>query len=70
MQEARKSSGFEITDRITLQWSGSAAVASAFEVHGTEIAEEVLATQVEQVGAHAALAFNDDEIGLAFSVAR
>ncbi|MFT4299875.1 MAG: isoleucine--tRNA ligase [Aeromicrobium sp.] len=68
VQEARKSSGFEITDRITLRWSGSEAVAEAFADHGTEIAREVLA--VEVTADESANAFTEADLGLSFSVDR
>lgn len=70
VQEARKSSGFDITDRITLRWGGTSAVAEAIEVHGREIADEVLALEVDRVEDATGLPFTDDEIGLGFAVAK
>jgi isoleucyl-tRNA synthetase len=47
VQEARKNAGFEISDRISLWWSSDdAEVIQMWADHATEIAGEVLATQV------------------------
>jgi len=70
VQEARKTSGFDITDRITLRWGGGDSIADAIAVHGAEIAEEVLALEVDRAEVGDALPFNDDELGLSFAVAR
>jgi isoleucyl-tRNA synthetase len=44
IQEARKSDGLEVTDRIVVRWSaGDPAVAAALTTHGEMIAGEVLA---------------------------
>ncbi|MGL4832408.1 MAG: class I tRNA ligase family protein, partial [Propionibacteriaceae bacterium] len=68
IQEARKSSGFEVSDRIELQWQGSAEMVDAFTTHQQLIADEVLATSVTRTDA--ATAFVDDELGLKISVAK
>jgi len=48
VQEARKSSGFDITDRIELTWdSEDDDITAVFTEHGTTIAEEVLAVKTE-----------------------
>jgi isoleucyl-tRNA synthetase len=48
VQQLRKDSGFEVTDRIVLHWhSEDPGVAAAFEKHGETIAGEVLAVAVE-----------------------
>jgi len=49
IQEARKKSGLEVTDRITLQWNADDEVSAAIATHQSEIADEVLATTIEQV---------------------
>ncbi len=50
IQEARKSAGLQITDRIAIRWdSQDLDVAAAFDQHGSEIAAEVLAVQVDRV---------------------
>jgi isoleucyl-tRNA synthetase len=50
-QEARKASGFDVSDRITLAWTpddteAGRAVAEAVEAHAALIADEVLAVEV------------------------
>ena len=49
IQEARKKSGLEVTDRITLQWNADDEVSAAIATHQSEIADEVLATTIEQI---------------------
>ncbi len=68
VQEARKSSGLEVTDRITLRWTGSVDVQSAIAAHGSDVADEVLA--VDMTEDPAATTFGDDELGLRFSIAK
>ncbi len=66
VQEARKASGLEITDRIEVRWTGADAVAAALREHAEVIADEVLAvslTEDASAGDH-----GDDELGLRFSV--
>jgi isoleucyl-tRNA synthetase len=47
VQEARKTSGLEVTDRIDLWWSaGDEQARTALEEHGQQLATEVLATAV------------------------
>jgi isoleucyl-tRNA synthetase len=46
VQEARKSTGLEVSDRITLWWTGEGALAEALEEHADQWAGEVLATSV------------------------
>jgi isoleucyl-tRNA synthetase len=68
VQEARKNSGLEVTDRIQLRWTGSPEVQAAMAVYGNDVAEEVLA--VETTEDPAATTFGDDELGLQFSVVK
>jgi isoleucyl-tRNA synthetase len=73
VQEARKSSGLEVTDRICLQWSGSPDVQAAMAAHGSDVADEVLAVTVQERAETedpAAATFSDDELGLQFSIAK
>ena len=49
LQEGRKNAGLEVSDRITLHWSGGEQVAAAALAHGDEIAKEVLAVEMAQV---------------------
>jgi isoleucyl-tRNA synthetase len=46
VQEARKSSGLAVSDRIELWWTGDGAVAQALDEHADALAGEVLATTV------------------------
>ncbi|WP_026875638.1 isoleucine--tRNA ligase [Jiangella gansuensis] len=48
VQEARKSAGFEVSDRIELAWSAADPMASALREHGGLLADEVLATAVHE----------------------
>jgi len=70
VQEARKSSGFEVSDRITLTWSATGQMADAVTEHLEMISGEVLATTVTRTDSADGLGFTDDELGFAFSVAR
>ena len=47
VQEGRKTSGFDVADRIHLRWAAEGGLASAIEEHRSAIAEEVLATSFE-----------------------
>jgi isoleucyl-tRNA synthetase len=70
VQEARKSSGLEITDRIQLFWSSNDADAKAtMTEHGQLIADEVLATSVTEAAAPAE-AFTADagEVEIALAI--
>jgi isoleucyl-tRNA synthetase len=46
VQEARKSSGLEVSDRIELWWTGEGQIAEALTEHAGQLAGEVLATRV------------------------
>jgi isoleucyl-tRNA synthetase len=46
VQDARKSSGLAVSDRIELWWTGEGAVAQALTEHAEQLAGEVLATTV------------------------
>ncbi|HVQ19126.1 MAG TPA: DUF5915 domain-containing protein, partial [Actinomycetes bacterium] len=73
VQEARKSSGLEVSDRITLRWSASGDARSAIEEHAGVIAAEVLATEINEDGtlvAGGAGVFNDPDSGVSFTVTR
>ena len=49
VQEARKSAGLQVSDRIALQWeSASPQVAQVMAEHGATIADEVLATSLRE----------------------
>ncbi|MET0931701.1 MAG: isoleucine--tRNA ligase [Aeromicrobium sp.] len=68
VQEARKSSGLDISDRITLAWSADGPMAGALRAHTDLIADEVLATSITESTGPAA--FTDDDLGLAFTVTK
>ena len=69
VQEARKASGFEVSDRITLTWQAEGEVAEAVAEHQELISREVLATEVTR-STDADLTHGDPDLGVAFSVAR
>ncbi|MGY2064086.1 isoleucine--tRNA ligase [Blastococcus sp. SYSU DS0619] len=46
VQEARKTSGLDVSDRIELSWTADGAMAQALTEHATQLAGEVLATAV------------------------
>jgi isoleucyl-tRNA synthetase len=67
VQEARKASGFEVTDRISLTWAADGPVAEALTTHEGLVADEVLATQVRRVSAGEPVEgaeYADDALGL------
>ncbi|MBO9520349.1 MAG: isoleucine--tRNA ligase [Nocardioidaceae bacterium] len=68
IQEARKNSGFEVSDRIALTWSASPAMAAAFAEHADLIAGEVLAASMAESDSPADLVFADEDLGFRFSV--
>ncbi len=69
VQEARKASGFQVSDRITLTWAADGSVAEAIREHADAIASEVLAASVAE-GTPAGTVHRDDELALTFSVVR
>jgi isoleucyl-tRNA synthetase len=73
IQEARKSSGLSITDRIALWWSASAPeLAEALREHGATVAGEVLATSYQEgLPEDADLPrHGDPDLGLSFALRR
>ena len=70
IQDARKSSGFEISDRISVTWkSDEELTRSALADHHTAIAGEVLATGWVE-GTSTTQSFVDEELGLTIWVAK
>ena len=69
VQEARKTSGFEVSDRITLRWQADGEVAEALVEHQQQVADEVLATTVERTEPTGDVR-EDADSGLRFSVTR
>ncbi len=74
VQEARKSSGFEVSDRIVLTWTATGDTAEALRENGDLVAGEVLAVQMnegtpDEDGPEGS-SVRDEDLGLAFSVAK
>ena len=66
LQQARKDSGFQVTDRITVLWqSDDERVSQAFATHGQLIAQEVLATEIVEAKAPAAMTLSDPDMRVA-----
>jgi isoleucyl-tRNA synthetase len=71
VQEARKTSGFDVSDRIALTWAATGPTAEALREHEAVVAREVLAVEVVEVDAEpTGEVRRDEELGLAFSVRR
>ena len=67
VQEARKSSGLDVSDRIELWWAAAGELAEALQEGSLRLAEEVLAVSVVQGKPTANLAHHDDpDLGLRF----
>ncbi|WP_338183129.1 isoleucine--tRNA ligase [Jatrophihabitans sp.] len=67
VQDTRKGSGLDVTDRIDLWWrvGGSPAPAEAIRTHADQLASEVLAsTLVEGAGPDDVFTATDDDLGL------
>ena len=61
IQDARKSSGFDVSDRIHVKWNSDAESSAAIESGKSWISEEVLALSFER---DSALKPSDEELGL------
>ncbi|GII88729.1 isoleucine--tRNA ligase [Sphaerisporangium siamense] len=71
VQDARKSTGLSITDRITLWWTASDELAEALRADGAKVAEEVLATTMTEGTPGTALpTHHDPDLGLSFHLSR
>jgi isoleucyl-tRNA synthetase len=67
VQEARKGTGLDVSDRIELWWVGTPELAEALQEGSLRLAEEVLAVSVVQGHPTADLAHHDDtDLGLRF----
>jgi isoleucyl-tRNA synthetase len=67
VQEARKSTGLDVSDRIELWWTAAGELAEALQEGSLKLAEEVLAVSVTQGRPTADVAHHDDpELGLRF----
>ncbi|MBK8462042.1 MAG: isoleucine--tRNA ligase [Nigerium sp.] len=69
VQEQRKASGLEVSDRIALTWAASGQVAEALREASGLLAGEVLASTVVE-GEPDAEVVVDDDLGLRFSLVR
>ena len=69
VQEARKSSGLEVTDRVVLVLQAEGELAEAITEHAGMIADEVLAVQLSQ-GAVATATAEEPELGLTVQVTK
>ena len=70
IQDARKTSGFDISDRIVVTWSASDANALvALQTYGERIATEVLATTWQQGDTNGAT-LRDEELGVSIVLAK
>ena len=67
IQEERKSAGFDISDRIIVEWSAGADVAAAIAQYSTEICAEVLALELRESDE---LSSATNEIGLSLALTR
>ena len=48
IQDARKSSGLDVSDRISLSWTATDTMAEALREHEALVADEVLATSITE----------------------
>ncbi|MEU9885679.1 isoleucine--tRNA ligase [Sphaerisporangium sp. NPDC051011] len=71
VQDARKSSGLSIIDRIDLWWTASGDLAEALRADGGKVADEVLAVSMtEGSPAHDLPAHHDQDLALTFHLTR
>ena len=67
IQEQRKGSGFEISDRIHVKWNGGAELVAAITEYSAQISDEVLALSIVQ---ESSLPVAENEIGLALELTK
>ncbi|HEX7717025.1 MAG TPA: DUF5915 domain-containing protein, partial [Marmoricola sp.] len=70
IQETRKNSGFDVSDRIALTWTADGEMARAVATHQDLIAREVLAASMAEAESADTVTVRDDELGFGFSVFR
>jgi isoleucyl-tRNA synthetase len=72
VQEARKTAGLAVTDRIALTWQALPAagdeLALALREHAGQVAAEVLATSYEEGTPAGETVHRNDDLGLAFAI--
>ncbi|MFM7890013.1 MAG: DUF5915 domain-containing protein, partial [Actinomycetota bacterium] len=67
IQDARKDSGFDVSDRIQVRWNANEDVAQAIVEATSHISEEVLATSFQR---DKSLSLSDEELGLTLKLVR
>ncbi|MPZ62046.1 MAG: isoleucine--tRNA ligase [Propionibacteriales bacterium] len=71
IQEARKRTGLEVSDRIRLWWTADAEMAAAMRAHAGLVGQEVLALELSEGAPAADLAEHSDaQLGLRFWLAK
>jgi isoleucyl-tRNA synthetase len=81
VQDARKSTGFDVSDRVELVWQADGETAEALREHAGLVADEVLATEMREGlpaeqpapsedGTRAGAVVRDEDLGLTVSVTR
>ncbi|MFI7045171.1 isoleucine--tRNA ligase [Streptosporangium sandarakinum] len=71
LQDARKSTGLSISDRIDVWWSADGAdLAETLRAQGSVVADEVLAVSFTEGSADGPAVHRDDDLGLAFQLRR
>jgi isoleucyl-tRNA synthetase len=75
VQDARKTSGFDVTDRVALRWQADGELADALREHADLVAGEVLAVQFDEGDPEPAdgadgTVHHDPDLGLRFAVTR
>ena len=72
IQEARKASGYDVTDRVEIAWQAAGKLATALAEHADTVAAEVLATTVHDslTALDGEPDHTDNELGLTFRLRR
>ena len=71
VQDARKTSGLQVTDRVALRWAAEGELAEALREHAALVAGEVLATTFEEAPAvDGGSVHTDPGLGLRFTLTR
>ena len=81
IQEARKNTGLDVSDRVVVVWQAGGETAEALREHAALVSEEVLATEMREGdpvpepapaadGTRSGALVRDDDLGLTVSVTR
>jgi len=70
IQEGRKNSGFDVSDRIKVSWTAEGETAAAIDEYTKAISDEVLAVEFARSGSQPVGALRDEEIDFACSISR